>query len=59
MVGSFKSSVTRMVKKISKNFGWQSRFHDYVIRSQDEYFRISNYIHSNPSNWKDDKFYKM
>jgi len=52
MVGSFKSAVTRMVKQISKNFGWQSRFHDHVIRSQDEYFRISNYIHSNPSNWK-------
>src|SRR6266404_2113981 len=57
MVGSFKSAVTRFVKPISKNFGWQSRFHDQIIRSQEEYFRISNYIRNNPSNWKDDRFY--
>jgi len=57
MVGSFKSAITRLVKSINKNFGWQSRFHDQIIRSQEEYFRISNYIRNNPSNWKDDRFY--
>lgn len=36
---------------------WQDRFHDHIIRDEEEYFRISNYIINNPKNWKKDKFY--
>lgn len=53
----FKSSVTTHSKKINIEFGWQSRYHDHIIRSQEEYIRISNYIINNPANWKDDKFF--
>ena len=38
-------------------FAWQSRFHDRIIRNDEAYQRISDYIVNNPSNWKDDKFY--
>jgi putative transposase len=34
MIGSFRSSVTRLARPIKKNFGWQSRFHDHIIRSR-------------------------
>jgi putative transposase len=39
-------------------FKWQRSFHDHIIRNEESYLRISNYIQNNPSNWKQDKFYK-
>jgi len=53
----FKSSVTTASKKLNIEFGWQERFHDHIIRDQNELIRISNYIKTNPQNWKDDKFF--
>ncbi len=58
MVGSFKSAVTKLSRPMNKNFGWQTRFHDHIIRSHEEYLRISNYILNNPANWNADKFNK-
>ncbi len=55
----FKSSVTTHSKILDVEFGWQARFHDHIIRSHDEFIRISNYILNNPGNWKDDKFYTI
>ncbi|MEQ1676557.1 MAG: hypothetical protein ABL876_07645, partial [Chitinophagaceae bacterium] len=57
MVGSFKSSVTKLSRIINKNFEWQTRFYDHIIRSHEDFVRISNYILNNPANWKEDKFY--
>jgi putative transposase len=57
MVGSFKSSASRLSRIILPEFEWQPRFHDHVIRSTEEFDRISNYIRNNPANWKTDKFY--
>ena len=56
MVGSFKSAVTKSARLINIDFGWQSRFHDHIIRSNDDYKRISNYIKYNPANWMRGKF---
>lgn len=53
----FKSSVTRQARKLNIEFGWQPRYHDHIIRSYEEFIRISNYIINNPANWKEDKFY--
>ncbi|MFK8164863.1 MAG: hypothetical protein AB8H12_20625 [Lewinella sp.] len=38
-------------------FGWQTRFHDHIIRNNDEFLRITNYIANNVANWQDDKFH--
>lgn len=59
MVGSFKSATTKSAHLISPDFGWQSRFHDRVIRTEYEYQKIRNYILSNPANWKEDKYYGL
>ncbi len=56
MVGSFKSATTRLTP--DDDFGWQPRFHDHIIRTHDDFLRISNYILNNPSNWNNDKFFK-
>ncbi len=62
IVGSFKSAVTKWCNDNKFSFGWQSRFHDHIIRDNDEwdndeFIRIRNYIINNPANWKGDKFY--
>ena len=57
MVDSFKSAVTKYCNENNLTFGWQSRFHDHIIRNEDEFYAIRNYIINNPRNWKEDKFY--
>ncbi len=41
-----------------KEFEWQSRFYDHVIRDQKSYERIKDYIATNPANWQSDKFFR-
>jgi putative transposase len=57
MIGSFKSSVTKYCNENKLPFGWQSRFHDHIIRDNDEFHLIRNYIMNNPANWATDKFF--
>jgi len=59
MVGSFKSAVTKFCNQNKLSFGWQSRFHDHIIRDKTEFYQIRNYIIHNPVNWKNDRFYSL
>ena len=56
-VGSFKSAVTKYCIENGFQFGWQTRFHDHILRNSDELYSARNYIINNPRNWKDDRFY--
>ena len=56
IVSALKSSVTRKARMIDASFGWQSRFHDHIIISRDEWNEISNYIKHNVQKWADDCF---
>ena len=42
-----------------KNKLWQPNYHDHIIRNNDEYWPIKNYIKNNPNNWSDDTFHKI
>ncbi|MBB3187438.1 hypothetical protein [Microbacter margulisiae] len=55
--GNLKSAMTKYCTDHQIGFGWQERFHDHVIRDEDEYSRIANYIENNPLLWKDDQLY--
>lgn len=67
-MAGFKSAVTKKIDDYidSENLGipkynrshhfWQPNYHDHVIRDEQEYQRIDNYIVNNPKNWNDDKF---
>lgn len=57
IIRSYKSIVTKNARLINKNFAWQSRFHDHIIKNNKSYDVIINYIETNPYNWKDDRFY--
>ena len=37
---------------------WQKSFHDRIIRDEEEYYRIAEYIEDNPEKWIDDCYYK-
>ena len=56
IIRGFKSAVTVHARKIHADFAWQSRFHDHIIRDDESFERILNYIRTNPSNWKEDRF---
>jgi putative transposase len=58
IIGSYKSAVTREANQLKLNMAWQSRFHDHIIRNENEFNRISDYIQSNTRNWENDKFFK-
>jgi len=57
IIRGFKSAVTTYARKNSIEFDWQTRFHDHIIRSNDAYQRISDYIINNPRKWQQDKFF--
>jgi len=53
-VAGFKSSVTKHLNELRQTPKlpvWESRFHDHIIRNDDENQRIYNYIVNNPANW--------
>jgi REP element-mobilizing transposase RayT len=49
----FKGRATFELRKINKEFAWQARYYDRIIRNKDEYFATIQYIKSNPANWDD------
>lgn len=56
IIRSYKSAVTKHANRLGLPNGWQSRFHDHIIRNEVEYWRIYHYILNNPANWEKDKF---
>ena len=65
MVGAFQSIATVEYIRGVKNNNWhpfdgklwQRNYWEHIIRNEQSYQRISEYIINNPSNWKEDKFY--
>lgn len=58
IVRGYKSSVTKRLNLL--NIGcavWQRNYHEHIIRDEQSYQRISDYIINNPTKWEDDKFY--
>ena len=37
---------------------FQRSFYDHVIRDEQDYLKIWNYIDTNPHKWQEDKYYK-
>ena len=57
VVRQLKQSITRFAKNNSLPFAWQSRFHDHIIRNNDDRNAIADYIENNVVKWEYDKFY--
>jgi putative transposase len=51
IIGQFKIITTKHIRKINPLFAWQRNYHEHIIRSEDERFRIRRYIMNNPTQW--------
>jgi REP element-mobilizing transposase RayT len=36
---------------------WQRNYYEHIIRNDEDYQRIADYIQSNPLNWEDDELW--
>jgi putative transposase len=60
LMGAYKTTTSKQIHLLGfYDFQWQRSFHDYIIRNENDYERISNYILNNPAKWNGDKFHKM
>jgi len=65
IIGAFKSITTHeyirgVTNKHWKPFDgklWQRNYYEHIIRNEQSYLRIMEYIIQNPNRWKDDRFY--
>jgi len=55
-IRGFKSAITKFANENSINFAWQTRFHDHIVRNQDEMNRIASYIENNQETWDADSY---
>lgn len=62
--GAYKSLVANKCLEIFKSKNeimgklWQRNYHEHIIRNEQSYQTISDYIINNPAKWNDDKFFK-
>ena len=59
IIGGYKSAVSKHCNRLGYEFGWQTRFHDHIIRDEKSFQTISEYIINNPAKWEVDKFYSI
>jgi REP element-mobilizing transposase RayT len=58
IIRSYKSAVTKYCNRLELDFAWQPRFYDHIIRNDESFQKISEYIKNNPSKWSEDKLYQ-
>ena len=57
VIRQFKQSITRFANENGIDFAWQPRFHDHIIRNNDDLNQIATYIENNVIRWQEDEFY--
>lgn len=60
VVRGFKSSVTKRVNALpgtSSQRIWQRNYYEHIIRNEDAYLKIAEYIQTNPQRWEMDTYY--
>ncbi len=60
VVRGYKSSVSKHIKALkdtSIDTVWQRNYHEHVIRNEQSYLNIAQYIQSNPLRWQDDRYW--
>lgn len=59
IIRGYKVGVTKYAKTLREDWGWQSRYHDSIIKNERYYKNVFHYIASNPRKWDEDKFHEM
>ena len=61
IVRQFKTFSAMRINRLRKMRGtavWQRDYYERIIRTQKAYMKIAEYIHNNPFQWENDKFYE-
>ncbi len=62
IVGAFKSlAANEYIKRCKKNNLpveklWQRNYYEHIVRDEEDYSRIVDYIHNNPQKWEEDRY---
>ena len=60
IIKGFKIGVTKWMRQNTSEFHiWQRNYYEHIIRNEDTYQQISNYILQNPQNWLVDEHYSL
>ena len=60
IIGALKSITTKKINRMEGTPGrkfWQRSYYDHVIRNEQDYLRIWQYIDDNPAGWPEDEYY--
>lgn len=60
MILNFKSVTTRSINRIRRSPGspvWQRNYYDHIIRNEESWQFIRQYIHNNPLSWQEDQLH--
>ncbi|MBC7765822.1 MAG: transposase, partial [Hyphomonadaceae bacterium] len=61
VMGWFKYQTTQYINT-NNNIGltkvWQRSYHDHIIRNENDYLKIWQYIDTNALKWQDDCYYQ-
>lgn len=58
IVRGFKNGVTKWMRQNTNIYDvWQRIYYEHIIRDEQSYDRIAEYIKNNPANWRDDEFH--
>lgn len=56
-IPQFVSALKRMTAKRCGQALWQEGYHDHIVRDDEDFLRIWQYIHTNPAKWAQDEYY--
>jgi putative transposase len=53
ILGTFKSKSTKGIRAMGyRDFEWQDRFHDHILKDVEELEQVRTYIRQNPQRWE-------
>lgn len=57
IIANFVSTFKRFCNKEYGENIWQPRYYDHIVRNQDDYNEVWQYIDTNPIKWSEDCYY--
>jgi len=60
IIGRFKMNSAKQINIIRNAPGipvWQRNYYEHIIRDDESFYRISEYIINNPEKWQEDDYY--
>lgn len=61
IIRGYKAAVTKQINKLHETQNitiWQRNYYEHIIRNDESYQKITEYIYENPKDWKRDDYYK-